>query len=75
MQEWLAEAFTMWGLSALVIAVIAVAGGEHDPQHPDLRPRRAGPRGIDHDSVATFDDIAAVPKSVFTTRLGRPVRD
>ncbi len=26
--------------------------------------------GIDHDSVATFDDLAAVPKSVLTTRLG-----
>ena len=26
--------------------------------------------GIDHDSVATFDSIAAVPKSVLTTRLG-----
>ena len=25
-QEWLAEAFTMWGLAALVIAVTAVAG-------------------------------------------------
>ncbi len=27
--------------------------------------------GIDHDSVATFDNIAAVPKSVLTTRLGQ----
>ncbi len=27
-QEWLAEAFTMWGLAALVIAVTAVAGPE-----------------------------------------------
>lgn len=27
--------------------------------------------GIDHDSVATFDNLAAVPKSVLTTRLGR----
>ena len=26
--------------------------------------------GIDHDSVATFDSVAAVPKSVLTTRLG-----
>jgi hypothetical protein len=26
-QEWLAEAFTMWGLAALVIAVTAVPGG------------------------------------------------
>jgi mRNA interferase MazF len=26
--------------------------------------------GIDHDSVATFDNLAAVPKSVLTTRLG-----
>ena len=26
--------------------------------------------GIDHDSVATFDSLAAVPKSVLTTRLG-----
>jgi hypothetical protein len=26
-QEWLAEAFTMWGLAALVITVTAVAGG------------------------------------------------
>jgi mRNA interferase MazF len=27
--------------------------------------------GIDHDSVATFDNVAAVPKSVLTKRLGR----
>ncbi len=26
--------------------------------------------GIDHDSVATFDTLATVPKSVLTTRLG-----
>jgi mRNA interferase MazF len=26
--------------------------------------------GIDHDSVATFDNLAAVPKSLLTTRLG-----
>lgn len=26
--------------------------------------------GIDHDSVATFDNLAAVPKSVLTVRLG-----
>jgi mRNA interferase MazF len=26
--------------------------------------------GIDRDSVATFDNLAAVPKSVLTTRLG-----
>ncbi len=26
--------------------------------------------GIDHGSVATFDNLAAVPKSVLTTRLG-----
>ena len=26
--------------------------------------------GIDHDGVATFDNLAAVPKSVLTTRLG-----
>jgi mRNA interferase MazF len=26
--------------------------------------------GIDHDSVAMFDNLAAVPKSVLTTRLG-----
>lgn len=26
--------------------------------------------GIDHDSVACFDNLAAVPKSVLTTRLG-----
>ncbi len=26
-QEWLAEAFTMWGIAALVIAVTAVADG------------------------------------------------
>lgn len=26
--------------------------------------------GIDHDSVATFDNLAAVPKSVLTIRLG-----
>ena len=29
--------------------------------------------GIDHDSVATFDNRAAVPKSVLTTRA-RPTR-
>ena len=27
--------------------------------------------GIDHDSVATFDNLAAVPKSVLTKRLGK----
>ena len=27
--------------------------------------------GIDHDSVATFDSVAAVPKALLTTRLGR----
>ena len=27
--------------------------------------------GIGHDSVATFDNLAAVPKSVLTTRLGQ----
>ena len=27
--------------------------------------------GIDHDSVATFDNVAAVPKRLLTTRLGR----
>ncbi|MBK5223559.1 MAG: type II toxin-antitoxin system PemK/MazF family toxin [Acidimicrobiia bacterium] len=26
--------------------------------------------GLDHDSVATFDNLAAVPKSVLTVRLG-----
>jgi mRNA interferase MazF len=26
--------------------------------------------GIDHDSVATFDNMAAVPKGLLTTRLG-----
>ena len=26
--------------------------------------------GVDHDGVATFDNLAAVPKSVLTTRLG-----
>ena len=26
--------------------------------------------GLDRDSVATFDNLAAVPKSVLTTRLG-----
>ena len=26
--------------------------------------------GIDHESVATFDNLAAVPKSVLTTQLG-----
>jgi mRNA interferase MazF len=32
---------------------------------------RLGPgEGIDRDSVATFDNLAAVPKSVLTTRLG-----
>lgn len=28
-------------------------------------------QGIDHDSVATFDNLAVVPKSVLTTRLGQ----
>jgi mRNA-degrading endonuclease toxin of MazEF toxin-antitoxin module len=27
--------------------------------------------GIDHDRVATFDNLAAVPKSVLTRRLGQ----
>ena len=27
--------------------------------------------GVDHDSVATFDNLAAVPKSVLTTKLGQ----
>lgn len=27
--------------------------------------------GLDHESVATFDNLAAVPKAVLTTRLGR----
>ncbi len=27
--------------------------------------------GINHDSVATFDNLAAVPKSVLTARLGK----
>jgi mRNA interferase MazF len=27
--------------------------------------------GLDHDSVASFDNLAAVPKSVLTTRLGQ----
>lgn len=27
--------------------------------------------GIDHESVATFDNLAAVPKSVLVQRLGR----
>lgn len=32
---------------------------------------RVGPdEGIDHESVAAFDNLAAVPKSVLTTRLG-----
>ena len=26
--------------------------------------------GLDHESVASFDNLAAVPKSVLTTRLG-----
>lgn len=26
--------------------------------------------GVDHDSVATFDNLTSVPKSVLTTRLG-----
>jgi mRNA interferase MazF len=33
---------------------------------------RVGPdEGIDHESVATFDNLAAVPKSVLTRRLGQ----
>jgi mRNA interferase MazF len=27
--------------------------------------------GIDHESVVTFDNLAAVPKAVLTTRLGK----
>lgn len=31
-----------------------------------------GPReGIDHDSVVSFDNLAAVPKSLLTLRLGQ----
>lgn len=37
---------------------------------PTCIPVGAG-EGIDHDSVATFDNLAAVPKSVLTTRLGQ----
>lgn len=36
---------------------------------PTCIPVGAG-EGIDHDSVATFDNLAAVPKAVLTTRLG-----
>lgn len=37
---------------------------------------RVGPaEGLDHDSVATFDNVAAVPKSVLTSRLGGLGRD
>src|SRR4051812_29639227 len=33
---------------------------------------RLGPEhGVDHDSVANFDGLAAVPKSVLTARLGQ----
>lgn len=33
---------------------------------------RIGPdEGVDRDSVATFDNLAAVPKSVLTARLGQ----
>ena len=33
---------------------------------------RIGPsEGLDHDSVAAFDSLAAVPKSVLTTGLGQ----
>lgn len=28
-------------------------------------------QGIDHDSVATFDNLAAVPKAALTRRLGK----
>lgn len=32
---------------------------------------RVGPEeGIDHESVATFDNLAAVPKTTLTTQLG-----
>lgn len=34
--------------------------------------------GIDHDSVATFDNVATIPKTLLTTRLGSlgsPARD
>ena len=32
---------------------------------------RVGPdEGLDHESVATFDNLAAVPKSVLTVQLG-----
>lgn len=37
---------------------------------PTCIPVGAG-EGIDHDSVASFDNLAAVPKSVLTRRLGR----
>lgn len=44
---------------------------------PPERPRpivviRVGPdEGIGHESVATFDNLAALPRSVLTTRLGQ----
>ena len=37
---------------------------------PTCIPVGAG-EGIGHDSVATFDNLAAVPKSVLTKRLGQ----
>lgn len=37
---------------------------------------RGADEGIDHDSVATFDNLAAVPQTLLTRKLGRldPVR-
>ena len=31
LQEWLAEAFTMWGLAGIVVAVTIVGGADHTP--------------------------------------------
>jgi hypothetical protein len=33
LQEWVAEAFTMWGIAALIIAVTAVGGTHSDTAH------------------------------------------
>ena len=49
-----------WGLTGIRPAVTR---SEAIPVGPS--------EGIDHDSVASFDNIAAVPKSVLALRLGR----
>lgn len=52
-----------------VVNNVVVAPLTSTIRNPTCIPVGAG-EGIDHDSVATFDNLAAVPKSVLTRRLG-----